>query len=269
MGTHRAGLSTTSDEFHVLLKKFMTPEVLDVAELFGFYAHAGHSYGVSDIINAHELLLDEITAVNEAAKMVCRLYPNINVKNLTLSVGATPTSNSLRMRDELILNEYIKTKLVASLEIHCGNYCVYDLQQLATGCINDFEVSGYVVGTVISSYNERNEMLTNTGVMALTRESSKYKGNGLCISLNDIFSKETYDVKWYVDRISQEHGILKPYKNPSSTESTVSNETFLALGQKIAVLPQHACITMGQFPFYFILNDKGKVVDLWNPFQKW
>ncbi|CAB4252415.1 similar to Saccharomyces cerevisiae YGL196W DSD1 D-serine dehydratase (aka D-serine ammonia- lyase) [Maudiozyma barnettii] len=272
MGTQRAGLPTESAEFLELLKKLITPEVAEVADLYGFYAHAGHSYNVTNILDAHDLLLQEIKAVNEAAKMVRKLNPKINAIDLTLSVGATPTSNSLRIRDELEINEYIRDTLVGTLEIHCGNYCVYDLQQLSTNCINDFECSGYVLGTVLSSYKERHEMLTNAGVMALTRESSKFKGNGLCIHTDTILKDESYKIDWFIDRISQEHGILKQYHGQEDQEfpnKKTPLKPLLNLGEKIAILPQHACITMGQFPHYFVLDNDNKVSDVWIPFQKW
>lgn len=271
MGTHRAGLATDSADLVDLLKKLITPEVSEVAELYGFYAHAGHSYDVTNILDAHKLLLEEIKASNEAAKLYGRMNPMVNAKNLTLSVGATPTSNSLRIRDDLQVNEYIKDKLVGTLEIHCGNYCLYDLQQRSTGCINDFECSGYVIGTVLSSYKERNEMLTDTGVMALTRETSKFKGSGLCITTDDMFKNESYKVDWYVDRISQEHGIVKQYIEETEGEVHKKPATLdlLKLAQKIAIVPQHACIAMGQFPHYFVLDKNQKVSDVWVPFQKW
>ncbi|SMN18501.1 similar to Saccharomyces cerevisiae YGL196W DSD1 D-serine dehydratase (aka D-serine ammonia-lyase) [Maudiozyma saulgeensis] len=272
MGTHRAGLPTESEDFLELLKKLITPEVAEVADLYGFYAHAGHSYNVTNILDAHELLLYEIKAVNEAAKMFTRLNPKANARNLTLSVGATPTSNSLRVRDDLEINEYIKDKLVGTLEIHCGNYCLYDLQQLSTNCINDFECSGYVLGTILSSYKERHEMLTNTGVMVLTRESSKFNGNGLCVPINSILKDESYKIEWYVDRISQEHGILRQHADKDEREhpkDAAPLNPLLKLGQKIAIIPQHACIVMGQFPHYFVLDKDNKVSDVWTPFQKW
>ena len=65
-----------------------------------------------------------------------------------------------------------------------------------------------------------------------------------------------------MDRLSQEHGILKPH-------AEVNCPNLLKLGSKVTILPQHACITMAQFSYYFIVNKKGTVVDVWTPFQKW
>lgn len=262
MGTKRAGVVPRSETFNEIIDKFNDPKTLECVELFGVYAHAGHSYGSNNILEAHQLLLKEIQAVNETAKDIQELLPKFDASKLVLSVGATPTSNSLRIRDEPQIIDYIKNRLIAVLEIHCGNYCLYDLQQVSTGCVSKEEVSGFVLGSVVSSYKERNEILTNTGVMSLTREASRIKGFGLCVPFNELSSeKEEYNITWYVDRISQEHGILKPYFE--------GDGLLLPIGSKMAIIPQHACITMGQFPYYFVLDTNNNVSDIWYPYQKW
>lgn len=64
----------------------------------------------------------------------------------------------------------------------------------------------------MSSYKERNEILTNTGVMSLTREW--IKDYGLCILPYEMpILEDKYTINWYIDRISQKHGILKPYNS--------------------------------------------------------
>ncbi|SJM88637.1 probable D-serine dehydratase [Zygosaccharomyces bailii] len=263
MGTQRAGLNPQSEEFLALLRKAISHDVSEVVELYGFYAHAGHSYSSDSIEDAHEYLIEEIEAVNYAAQLLTLQAPGMDLSKLVLSVGATPTSNALRVADESKLTNIIQKKLQGVLEIHCGNYCVYDLQQLSTGCIKDYDISGFVLGSVFSSYEARNEILTDTGVMVLTREASKVPGRGLCVRLEDILYNEPFNYQWYVDRVSQEHGILKPYENSGARSTDVK------IGSKIAILPQHACIVMGQFPYYFVVDKDGTVTDMWTPFQKW
>lgn len=262
MGTHRAGLLNGTEEFESLLRKAISPEILEVVDLYGFYAHAGHSYSVEGITDAHKLLIEEIGAVNEAAKHLSLIKPNFDLSKLVLSVGATPTSNSLRMAKEPVLVDLVKKQLLGILEIHCGNYCMYDMQQLCTGCIQESEVSGFVLGTICSCYSTRNEILTDTGVTSLTREESRLPGRGLCVDLNEILTDKPFKRKWYVDRVSQEHGILRPYHSGVEIGQ-------IKLGSKIAILPQHACIVMNQFPYYFVVDKEGIIVDVWTPFQKW
>ncbi|EJS43798.1 YGL196W [Saccharomyces arboricola H-6] len=262
MGTNRAGLAFDSSDFLNLLKFLSSPGTKEIIEPYGFYAHAGHSYSSATIYDTQNLLIEEIKAVNCAAKVLCSMDPTIDASGLTLSVGATPTSNSLKLDNKSTLVKLITTELIGNLEIHCGNYCMYDLQQVATGCVQDCELSGFVLGTVLSSYPSRGELLSNTGVMSLTRESSSIKGFGNCVDLQQVLGSEEFSRDWYVARISQEHGILKPRRKWEDTSP-------LKLGTKFAVLPQHVCITMGQFPYYFVANSQGIVTDVWVPFQKW
>ncbi|CAI5153332.1 BEM_HP_G0080230.mRNA.1.CDS.1 [Saccharomyces cerevisiae] len=136
--------------------------------------------------------MEEVKAVNSAAKVLCSVDPQFDPSKLTLSVGATPTSNSLKLDNKSTLVKFVTTQLVSTLEIHCGNYCMYDLQQVATGCVQDHELSGFVLGTVLSSYLSRGELLSNTGVMCLTREASSIKRVwnmcrfGTCVKIREL-----------------------------------------------------------------------------------
>lgn len=98
MGTSRAGLEVRSEEFKELVEKLCDESVKEVTQIFGLYAHAGHSYSSHDINEANGYLIDEITAVNEAAKLVGSVT-EIEPRLLTLSVGATPTANSLSTKE--------------------------------------------------------------------------------------------------------------------------------------------------------------------------
>ncbi|CCD23308.1 D-serine ammonia-lyase DSD1 NDAI_0B02730 [Naumovozyma dairenensis CBS 421] len=263
MGTHRAGIPTDNKDFLNLLKRLFSPDIQKIANCYGFYAHCGHSYSARSVKEAANFLKEEIVAVNTAAKIALSIEPGLEPSGLVLSVGATPTSNSLQILEDGALIEYIKEELISALEIHCGNYCLYDLQQVSTKCVELDDIAGTVLGTVVSSYESRMEILTDTGVMSLTRETSAYKGFGLCRDLSSIMQDTRPNIEWYVDRVSQEHGILKKY------DAKGEQQELLPLGSKVAILPQHACIVMGQFDFYFILDEQNQVVDVWTPFQKW
>lgn len=68
---------------------------------------------------------------------------------------------------------------------------------------------------------------------------------------------------WKLDRTSQEHGLLKY----AGTEQTAPP---LALGQVLPLIPQHACLTAAQFPWYYVIEEGGdKVVDVWVPWKFW
>lgn len=189
-------------------------------------------------------------------------------------------------------------------ELHAGNYCLSDLQQLSTGCISGGEIATSVVAEVASVYPGRGaepgEILVNTGVLSLAREASIIPGFGT------IRSSE-YGT-WYVDRLSQEHGILRPAKiedeNVVKLVNTIqpvrSGDDFAVLngatktngttkvngispsahklpriGDRLLIWPQHSCIVAQCFPQYFVIDKRGdsladmKIVDVWEPCRGW
>lgn len=113
VGSHRAGLETSSPLFLDLVKKV---EESSATSLYGFYCHAGHSYGCRSTEAAEKVLQDEVDGVMKAAGFLVGV-PNSNVKDrkIVISVGSTPTAhvaNSLKAR----LPEGVE------LELHAGSY---------------------------------------------------------------------------------------------------------------------------------------------------
>lgn len=255
-GTHRAGVFSQHD-LEILLRKLF--EAKDYIELYGFYAHAGHSYAKTSLVDNEAVLKEEIEYVNRACESVLSLDASFPVSSLVLSVGASPTARAFENSSNIpALVSYIDS-LHGTLELHAGNLMISDLQQVATGSIDEKNVASFVLGTVISQYPQRGnpvgEMLTNTGVLSMTKEvSSKAPGYGLVVS-------DPEYGKWYLQRLSQEHGILQPLD--------IDTCKLLPHGTKVDILMQHACITMACFGHYFVIDDKGIVIDVWIPCRGW
>lgn len=236
-------------------------EIKSHVELFGFYCHAGNSYSVVNESSARSLLIEEIQTVNKAAQIAREINPEIH---LVLSVGATPTAHASQL---LSVNELAHAMhdepLFGELELHAGNYPCCDLQQLSTACVDEKDVSLFVLAEVVSTYPDRGdkspgEQLINAGVLALSRESSKIPGFG------KIVKPEGYG-DWVVGKLSQEHGILQPHGNDQTNVSK-----FFPYGTRLRIIPQHACITAACFPYYFIVGDDDETIeDIWVPFRNW
>lgn len=261
-GYHRAGLEVHHQAMDQLLKKLLQDEETKLhVELFGFYCHAGNSYSVGDELSAKNLLVEEIQNVNNAAKIAKKLDPEIS---LVLSVGATPTAHASEM---LTTDEFTCVlggeSLVGELELHAGNYPCCDLQQMATGCVDEKNVSLSVLAEIVSTYPDRGdekpgEQLINAGVLSLARESSKIPGFGKVVKPNGYGD-------WIVGKLSQEHGILKP-----SGEDPNKSCRFFPYGTKIRIIPQHACISAACFPYYFVVGEDDETIeDVWVPFKHW
>jgi D-serine deaminase-like pyridoxal phosphate-dependent protein len=256
-GTNRAGIL----DLEYLSRLLNVIASSQFAELHGFYVHSGHSYDSNTIEESEESLIEELETVKKGIDILEKIVPSIDLSKLIVSVGATPTLHSLQhhvfeKNNQRIIE--IQRQLKCQLEFHAGNYIFCDLQQVATGCIDIFNVAVSVIGSVISQYPQRNhavgELLTNTGTICMSKElSRKFPGFG------SIQTEGDYG-KWYLDRMSQEHGILKPLTNEAQ---------LIPIGTKYRIYPNHSCITANAFHAYYVLDAEGKVCDVWIPWRGW
>lgn len=88
-------------------------------------------------------------------------------------------------------------------------------------------------------------------MLALARETSAIPG----------FARVVTDKRWYVGRLSQEHGILV-------TDTDAAAEEF-EVGRKVMLYVQHACITAAAYEKYFVVDDEDIVVEEWIPWKGW
>ncbi|KAH3667524.1 hypothetical protein OGAPHI_003173 [Ogataea philodendri] len=248
MGTNRAGYD--QDSLGPTLRKLLSTDAKTYVSLYGFYCHAGHSYGGKSEKEGQSFLLDEISSANYAAKQAREIDPSCD---LHLSVGATPTAHASAHFDLKSAGE-----LYGKLELHAGNYPFCDLQQMATGFVSEERVACRVLAEVLSTYPGRGpkqpgEQLINAGVIALTKEVSSVPGYGkLCL--------DSQYGEWVVGRLSQEHGILAPLSEDAK---------LLPNGAKVKIIPQHSCITAASYPWYYIVDGDETVCDIWVPFRGW
>lgn len=258
MGTHRAGLANDSEFLNETLQRLLKhKEITDSVQLYGFYCHAGHSYGADGVDSAKKILLDEILHANKAAQHALSIEPSLTGK-LHISVGATPTAHSSSVLTAQDIQLTIGKELAGNLELHAGCYPCCDLQQVGTGLVSLEDVSVSVLAEVVTTYPGRGdkgpgEQLINAGVIALAREFGPLTGHGR------IVSPKGYE-NWIVGRLSQEHGILVPLEDKPTD--------FLPLGTIVRVIPQHACITAAAYPWHYVIED-GVVVDVWVPYKYW
>lgn len=258
-GTARAGIM---DETY-LAKVLESINATDNVELYGFYAHSGHSYNCNSFEETEDALIGELETVKKGLDVLATSVPSIDLSKLVVSVGATPTLHSLEHhvfeKTNAKIVEIIK-EIKSTVEFHAGNYVFCDLQQVSTGCVSKDQVAGAVVGSVISQYpgrkNDLGELLCNVGVICMSREvSRKHPGFGRVIA------DEQYG-EWFMERMSQEHGILNPVKGQTDAK-------MIPIGTKVKILPNHACITVNSFNVYYVLDDEDKVCDVWVPWRGW
>ncbi|KAF5678446.1 D-serine dehydratase [Fusarium circinatum] len=236
VGSRRAGVEANSAALNRLVERAQKSSAISI---YGFYCHAGHSYGGRSRDEAEKTLNIEVSSVLAAAK----LLPSDH--RLVISVGSTPTAHVVESL-KASMPENIK------LELHAGNFPCNDLQQVSTGLVTETQQSVSVAAEVCSVYPERNEALVNAGVIALSREASAFSGFGRVVG----------SPAWSVVRLSQEHGIL------GTSEGRKVDEDF-KVGQKVQLWCNHACIAAAAFYVYYVVDEQGIVRDTWVPWKGW
>lgn len=108
VGSHRAGVKSHSEALRDLVRAACdSPRAVSI---YGFYCHAGHSYGGRTKGQAEKTLQVEIDSVLDAAQ----LLPASDNKNLVVSIGSTPTAH-------VITSMYAGIPSNVSLELHAGS----------------------------------------------------------------------------------------------------------------------------------------------------
>ncbi|KAH7925189.1 hypothetical protein BV22DRAFT_1089485, partial [Leucogyrophana mollusca] len=256
----RAGIPVEPESFKAFMKTVFASPVISV---YGFYSHAGDSYGSTSLEQATSYLTGEVRLANDAAALGLEVLadsPNKEAHNqpFVLSVGSTPAAHSA----SAAARAQLTSSLHGKLELHAGNYPLLDLQQLHTTLIDRSRISQRVLAQVISYYPGRgndglDEAMCDAGAIAMSKDTGRISGFG------EILGKS-----WKLGRISQEHGTL--VQLPSQPGS----DPKLQVGDIIEIVGQHACLIAAGHPWYYIVDSSveggsDKVVDIWVPWKGW
>lgn len=255
VGYHRAGVETSSPSLPKLVRRI---EESPAASVYGFYCHAGQSYGCRTSEAAAALLRTELEGVLKATEF-------LNEKRkVIVSVGSTPTAHVARelsgkIPDNVEVELHAGISPVIFIELlltRIGNYPANDLQQVATGLVSETQQAVRVVAEVCSVYPGRNEALINAGTVALSKETSDTPGYG----------RVTDRPGWGVVRMAQEHGILG--LNGTQKDGGAVADTF-RVGDKVFLFCSHACITAAAHFQYYVVDEEDVVREVWAPWKGW
>ncbi|KIK96275.1 hypothetical protein PAXRUDRAFT_826150 [Paxillus rubicundulus Ve08.2h10] len=260
-GQKRAGTSPKPESFKPFISTVFASPAISV---YGFYSHAGDSYGSTSLEQTVSYLTREVQLANDAAAMALEVLaesPNRDIHNqpFVLSVGSTPAAHSASAKSKMT------SQLHGVLELHAGNYPMLDLQQLHTALIDRPRISQRVLATVISYYPGRgkdglDEAMCDAGAIAMSKDTGRIPGFGGIVGKS-----------WRLGRISQEHGTLEQMPpDPSS----VQTDSTLNVGDIIQIVGQHACLISAGHPWYYIVDSNieggaDKVIDIWVPWKGW
>jgi D-serine deaminase-like pyridoxal phosphate-dependent protein len=240
---HRSGVLPTDRKSLLEIGRALA----DGAELRGVLTHAGGSYtargaeALRQCAEAERRSVVDAAAILREAGLACPV----------LSVGSTPTAHSA-------------TDLAGVTEVRAGVFMFFDLVMAGVGVCQVDDIAVSVLATVIGHQREKGWILVDAGWMALsqdrgTRKQEVDQGYGLVC---DASGKPYADL--IVADANQEHGIITV--RPGSGGALAP----LAIGDRVRILPNHACATGAQHGRYHVVRgDSDRVEAAWPRFGGW
>lgn len=219
----------------------------DGARLRGVMTHAGGSYAARGAealracAEAERRSVVDAATILRAAGLACPV----------VSVGSTPTAHHA-------------TDLTGVTEVRAGVFVFFDLVMAGIGVCQVDDIALSVLATVIGHQREKGWILVDAGWMAMsqdrgTRKQEVDQGYGLVC---DVTGRPYADL--VMADANQEHGILTV--RPGSGGVLPD----LAIGDRVRILPNHACATGAQHRAYHVVRGSSPAVEAeWPRFGGW
>lgn len=217
-GYGRAGIPAgNKDQFSEILSLF---ETFTNHNFGGLVSHFGNTYHTDKkgIIEINKKGTSELRALKTYLETMHGIPCSI-------SIGDTPS-----------INYYTREILHEIDELRPGNFVYFDVMQYMNGHCDVTNIAAALKTTVLSLYPERKEALVHAGAVHLSKENCTMpdgrNGFGIAVRLTQNRIGEVIE-STFVDRLSQEHGILR-----------VGPEFFKEFkpGDNIGILPVHSCL---------------------------
>lgn len=240
---HRSGVLPTDAKGLVAIGQALEQG----AELRGVLTHAGGSYAARGADALRQCAEDERSGVVAAATILRAAGLPCPV----VSMGSTPTAHSA-------------TDLTGITEVRAGVFVFFDLVMAGIGVCRIDDIALSVMATVIGHQRDKGWILVDAGWMAMSQDRGTAKqavsqGYGVVC---DIAGNPYPDL--IVSDANQEHGIITVRPGTSGTLPG------LAIGDRVRILPNHACATGAQHRSYHVVRGENSTVEAeWQRFSGW
>ncbi len=211
--------------------------------LAGVMTHGGHSYagrGAADMARIAEAERSGVAAA--AARLTAAGHPMRIV-----SMGSSPTA--------------LHTASLAGVtELRAGVYMFGDLFQAEIGTHGDSDLALTVLASVIG--RKPGSVLLDAGAIALSKDRStaattRDRGYGLML---DLAGQRSYGTAILL-QAWQEHSLVELDPDAHAPQ--------LAVGARVRIAPNHACLTAAAHDRYFVVEDGDAVVAVWPRVGGW
>ena len=229
---HRAGLLPEQIELSELACFIKDDPAL---KFKGLMTHAGESYACRSKIEAQAHAELEVSEMMKAVEHL----KSIGIHSEIISVGSTPTAQTM-------------TKTAAVTELRAGVFVFNDLVMKNIGVCEIEDIALAVLATVISHKTSHNRVIIDAGGLALSKDrgtagQQQDYGYGLIIDPET----DTPIDNLIVNQANQEHGVIQLIHSDQFAQ--------LAIGKKLLILPNHACMTAAAYEQYAVFTQDGNI----------
>lgn len=241
-GEHRTGVDPDDPVLLQIARVLSDSSV----RLEGVATHAGHAYGAASPAELRDVADRERLTVVRAAERL--RAADISAEGV--SAGSTPTAMHLLDGEGMT-------------ELRAGVYMAGDLFQVAVGSLALDQVAVTVLATVISHNQKLNQVVVDSGGLALSKDRSTAAGPGPDMRYGlvlDALGRPLASGLTVVD-VHQEHGEIR-----SSTRLPFER---LPIGSKVRIMPNHVCMTAAMYGNYLIVDGTDAIVDVWERTNGW
>ena len=200
--------------------------------VIGISTHAGHVYAAGSRDEVIRIGKEEGEVMVRVAEELRRVNFDIEV----VSVGSTPTAK-------------LAGNIDGVTEITPGNYVFYDAIQAALGVVPLERCALRVLTTIVGRHSRPYpRLIVDAGSKALTLDKGAHglsllQGYGVAVG---------YENSLIIERLSEEHGVVRVVDNAD-----------LGMGDRIEIIPNHACVVVNQFDTAYGIENE-KVVKVFN-----
>ena len=240
---HRSGVLPTDAARLVEIARALD----EGANLRGVLTHAGESYSARGADALRQCAEQERSAVVNAATILRQAGFAFPV----VSAGSTPTA-------------FFAESLSGVTEMRAGVFVFFDLVMAGIGVCKIEDIAVSVLATVIGHQHDKGWILIDAGWMAMSQDrgTSRQAVNQGYGIVCDITGKPYADI--IVSGANQEHGIIAV--RPGS-DGVLPD---LRLGDRVRILPNHACATAAQHQGYHVVRGTSDRIDAqWPRFSGW
>ena len=224
-GYGRSGIPHDSEQVGRLAARIASAERLT---LRGCLTHAGHAYAAESPAVVAAVAEEERRAMVDVGRVLrgAGIAPGI------LSIGSTPGMRRVETLDGVD-------------EARPGNYALYDYSQTRLGSCAVRDCAVTVLSTVVSAGAGSSGAIADCGALALSKDLGPDDPPHYGRLYRSPEGGELGDDR--VTSVSQEHGRLSGRH---------------AVGQKIRILANHACLTVAHFDHFEVVRGR-QVIDRW------